>query len=138
MKYYICEGKPKGKYNASTKARQDVEVILESLKYKSFFIDTINGIQKNKLLKPLQLITYIKNRLSRDKKKDRAIENAVQALLRNELIRRYREYEEKGEISILDKENITHMYEEYKNLGGNGTVEKLYSELLDLHTKIVK
>lgn len=61
MKYYICEGKPKGKYNASTKARQDVEVILESLKYKSFFIDTINGIQKNKLLKPLQLITYIKN-----------------------------------------------------------------------------
>lgn len=85
-----------------------------------------------------RLITYIKNRLSRDKKKDRAIENAVQALLRNELIRRYREYEEKGEISILDKENITHMYEEYKNLGGNGTVEKLYSELLDLHTKIVR
>lgn len=84
------------------------------------------------------LITYIKNKLSKDKKKDRAIENAVQALLRNELIRRYREYEEKGEISILDKENITHMYEEYKNLGGNGTVEKLYSELLDLHTKIVR
>lgn len=84
------------------------------------------------------IITYIKNKLSRDKKKDRAIENAVQALLRNELIRRYREYEEKGEISILDKENITHMYEEYKNLGGNGTVEKLYSELLDLHTKIVR
>lgn len=84
------------------------------------------------------IITYIKNKLSRNKKKDRAIENAVQALLRNELIRRYREYEEKGEISILDKENITHMYEEYKNLGGNGTVEKLYSELLDLHTKIVR
>ena len=84
------------------------------------------------------LITYIKNKLSKDKKKDRAIENAVQALLRNELIRRYREYEEKGEISILDKENITHMYEEYKNLGGNGTVEKLYKELLDLHTKIVR
>ena len=70
--------------------------------------------------------------------KGKTIENAVQALLRNELIRRYREYEEKGEISILDKENITHMYEEYKNLGGNGTVEKLYSELLDLHTKIVR
>lgn len=84
------------------------------------------------------IISFIKNKLSKDKKKDRAIENAVQALLRNELIRRYREYEEKGEISILDKENITHMYEEYKNLGGNGTVEKLYSELLDLHTKIVR
>lgn len=70
--------------------------------------------------------------------KYKSLENAVQALLRNELIRRYREYEEKGEISILDKENITHMFEEYKNLGGNGTVEKLYSELLNLHTKIMK
>lgn len=84
------------------------------------------------------LIAFIKNKNSKEKKKDRAIENAVQALLRNELIRRYREYEQKGEISILDKENISHMYEEYRNLGGNGTVEKLYDELLDLHTKIVK
>ena len=58
--------------------------------------------------------------------------------MRNELIRRYREYEEKGEISILDRENITHLYEEYKNLGGNGTVEKLYDDILGLHTKIVK
>lgn len=80
------------------------------------------------------LVAYLKHKFSKGK----TIENAVQALLRNELIRRYREYEEKGEISILDKENITHMYEEYKNLGGNGTVEKLYSELLDLHTKIVR
>lgn len=84
------------------------------------------------------IIAFIKIMISKEKKKDKAIENAVQALLRNELIRRYREYEEKGEISILDKENITHMFEEYKNLGGNGTVEKLYSELLDLHTKIIK
>ena len=80
-------------------------------------------------------IVFIVKRLY---KKQKAIENGVQALLRNELIRRYREYEVKGEISILDKENITHMYEEYKNLGGNGTVEKLYDELLDLQTKIIK
>lgn len=83
------------------------------------------------------IIAFVKMMISKEKKKDKAIENAVQALLRNELIRRYREYEEKGEISILDRENITHMFEEYKNLGGNGTVEKLYSELLDLHTKII-
>ena len=37
-----------------------------------------------------------------------------------------------------DKENIEAMYKQYKNLGGNGTVEKLYDELLDLHTKIIK
>lgn len=84
------------------------------------------------------LIGYLFKKITKLWKRQHAIENGVQALLRNELIRRYREYELKGEISILDKENITHMYEEYKNLGGNGTVEKLYDELLDLHTKIIK
>ena len=71
-------------------------------------------------------------------RKNRAIENGVQALLRNELIRRYREYETKGEISILDKENIEHMFKEYTNLGGNGTVAKMYEEILELPIKIVK
>ena len=71
-------------------------------------------------------------------KKQKAIENGVQALLRNELIRRYREYETKGEITILDKENIEHMFNEYKNLGGNGTIKKMYEDLMELDTKIIK
>ncbi len=70
------------------------------------------------------LIAYLFRKIVKLWKRQKAIENGVQALLRNELIRRYREYEQKGEISILDKENITHMFEEYKNLGGNGPVEK--------------
>ncbi|MBQ7140001.1 MAG: hypothetical protein IJO32_00685 [Bacilli bacterium] len=70
--------------------------------------------------------------------KQKAIENGVQALLRNELVRRYREYETKGEITILDKENIEHMFKEYKNLGGNGTVAKMYEEILSLPIKIVR
>ena len=80
-------------------------------------------------------ITYIIKRLY---KKQKAIENGVQALLRNELIRRYREYEVKGEITILDKENIEHMFKEYKNLGGNGTVASMYEDLMKLDTKIIK
>ena len=71
-------------------------------------------------------------------KKQRAVEQGVQALLRNELIRRYREYEVKGAITILDKENIEHMYKEYRNLGGNGTVAKMYDDLMNLEIKIVK
>lgn len=71
-------------------------------------------------------------------KKQKAIENGVQALLRNELIRRYREYEVKGEITILDKENMEHMFNEYRNLGGNGTIKQMYEEMLELPTKIIK
>lgn len=80
----------------------------------------------------------LKKKQDEQDKKNKAIEKGVQALLRNELIRRYREYESKGEITILDKENIEHMFEEYKNLGGNGTVAKMYSELLELPIKIMK
>lgn len=76
--------------------------------------------------------------IKKDRKKDKAIENAVQALLRNELIRRYREYKTKKEMTILDRENIEHMYEEYKNLGGNGTVKELMDELLEVPTKVVR
>lgn len=76
--------------------------------------------------------------IKKDKKKDKSIENAVQALLRNELIRRYREYKTKKEMTILDRENIEHMFEEYKNLGGNGTVKELMDELLEVPTKVVK
>lgn len=73
-----------------------------------------------------------------ERKKNETIELGVQALLRNEIIRRYREFETKGEISILDQENLDEMFEQYKNLGGNGTVKKMMNELYELKTKIIR
>lgn len=84
------------------------------------------------------VIGFVATKFKKNKKKDLAIEQGVQALLRNEIIRRYREFESKGEISILDKENLEEMFEQYKNLGGNGTVKKMMDDLLDLRTKIVR
>lgn len=83
-------------------------------------------------------IGFIMTQRKKTNKKDKAIEEGVQALLRNELVRRYREYEVKGELSILDKENIEAMFKQYENLGGNGTVKQLMTELLQLRTKIIK
>lgn len=84
------------------------------------------------------ILGFLSTKLKKNKKKDIAIEEGVQALLRNELVRRYREYEQKGELSILDKENIEAMFVQYENLGGNGTVKQLMIELLQLPTKIIK
>ena len=78
-----------------------------------------------------------KEKEEENQKKDKAIEEGVQALLRNELVRRYREYETKGELSILDKENIEDMFIQYQKLGGNGTVKQLMNELLKLPTKVI-
>ena len=84
------------------------------------------------------VLGFIATKLKKNKKKDLAIELGVQALLRNEIIRRYREFETKGEISILDQENLDEMFEQYKNLGGNGTVKKMMNDLYELKTKIIR
>ena len=92
-------------------------------------------------LVPLIIGTFIgvvSTKFKKNRKKEKAIEEGVQALLRNELVRRYREYEIKGELSILDKENIEAMFKQYQNLGGNGTVKHLMDELLSLPTKVIK
>ena len=69
MKYYIYEGKFSDidKYNASSKARTDVEKILESIGYKRLIVETESGVQKNKLLKGKQFMQYVKNRRIWDK-----------------------------------------------------------------------
>lgn len=84
------------------------------------------------------ILGFLGTKLKKNKNKDKAIEEAVQALLRNELIRRYREYKTKGEMTILDRENIEAMFKQYKNLGGNGTVKELMDELLEVPTKVIK
>lgn len=71
-------------------------------------------------------------------RKNQAIENGVQALLRNELIKNYREYKIKGEITLLDKENMEHMFTEYFNLGGNGTMKEVHKEFLEIPIKVIK
>lgn len=83
-------------------------------------------------------IGFLGTKLKKNKKKDLAIEQGVQALLRNEIIRRYREFESKGEISILDQENLDEMFIQYQNLGGNGTVKKMMNDLYELKTKIIR
>ena len=61
MKYYVIEGTPDGEYNAASKAREDVEKILINQGYTSFYIPSIYGVQKNKLMKWKQFFVYRKN-----------------------------------------------------------------------------
>ena len=83
------------------------------------------------------LTTKVKKAKNAEEIKQTALEEGVKALLRNESVRKYREYEVKGTFSILDKENIEDMFKQYQNLGGNGTVKQLMEELMHLPTKII-
>lgn len=83
------------------------------------------------------VVGFLTTQLKSKNKKNKALEDAVKALLKDRLIERYRELKEKGEISILDKENLEEMFNQYENLDGNGTVGRMVKELLDSKTKIV-
>jgi len=65
----------------------------------------------------------------------KALKDGTQALLRNEIIRSYDTYTERGYISIHGLENVIAMYESYHSLGGNGTVTKMMDELRELPIK---
>jgi ATP-dependent 26S proteasome regulatory subunit len=83
-------------------------------------------------------IGFFISNIKKNRVKEKAIEEGVKALLKNELVNCYREYEIKGEMTILDKENIEEMFTQYQNLGGNGTVKQLMTELMELPIKIIK
>lgn len=84
------------------------------------------------------VIGIIGAKLKSESKKNKALVNAVQSLLRDRLIEKYRQFKTKEQMTILDKENIDHLYTEYKNLGGNGTVKELYEDMEDIDIKIIK
>lgn len=66
----------------------------------------------------------------------KSTEAGLRSLLRDRLIQSYNHnvYERKY-CPIYEKENVTDMYNQYHNLGGNGTVTKLYHELMELPTE---
>mgnify|MGYP001157446513 FL=1 len=59
----------------------------------------------------------------------RAMKDGIQALLRTEILRIHSTAMEYQCISFTQKENITHMYKAYKDLGGNGVVERMMPSL---------
>lgn len=63
MNYYICEGKIENisKYNAGSKALQDIEYILNDINFKPFFINSISKRSNKKILRPLRFIKFFIN-----------------------------------------------------------------------------
>ena len=56
----------------------------------------------------------------------------VQAMLRTSIIQDYNHYKDKGKLPVYAMENVTKLYKAYHGLGGNGTITKLYDELMKL------
>ena len=61
------------------------------------------------------------------------LQKALQALLKDRIIQMYNYYyKDTGYIPMYARESLDHMYEEYKNLGGNGVIDSLVAKLKTL------
>ena len=61
-----------------------------------------------------------------------ALENGMQAILRDSILTSYYHYHEKGKITLHGLENVEAMYASYHDLGGNGTMTHLVEVLREM------
>lgn len=70
----------------------------------------------------------------RQNDRSKQLECGVQSLLRAEIIRSHEKYMDKGYCPVYAREALTHIYESYHALGGNGTMTELYKQVIALST----
>ena len=71
----------------------------------------------------------LRKRLETEEKKNIAIANGVQAMLRDAIINNYNKYKDRGYIPIYARESVKKIYEAYEGLGGNDVAHDLYEKM---------
>lgn len=75
-------------------------------------------------------------RLKEEQKKNEAIAEGVQSLLRESIVNNYNRYSDKGYCPIYAKESLKRAYHAYHDgLGGNDVVTELYNKILKMPTE---
>jgi len=70
--------------------------------------------------------------LEDEKRKNEAIAEGVQSLLRESIVANYNRYSDKGFCPIYAKESIKKVYKAYHGLGGNDVATELYTKVLKM------
>lgn len=64
-----------------------------------------------------------------------ALENGLQAILRDRIIQLYSYCENRGYVAVYEEQNMSMMYKAYHELNGNGLVTSLYKKFVQLPVK---
>lgn len=78
------------------------------------------------------VLKTMQNQLAEERKKNEAIAEGVQALLRESIVTSYNKHQDKGFCPIYAKESMKKVYSAYHNLGGNDVATELYNKLLKM------
>lgn len=71
-------------------------------------------------------------KLKEEQKKNKAVADGVQCLLRESIVSNYNKYQERDFCPIYAKESIKKAYAAYHALGGNDVATQLYNTLLKM------
>ena len=74
-------------------------------------------------------------RMNKANAKSEALEKGMRALLRDNIIRNYNNYQGQGKWPIYARDSMLDMYAQYTALGGNGAVKTLMDDLRELPTE---
>lgn len=77
-------------------------------------------------------LAYVATKTKGVFKRERALGDGLQSLLRSQLIDYHDKYVARGYCPVYVKEVVTHSYEAYHELGGNGVITGLYEEVMKL------
>lgn len=79
-------------------------------------------------------ILYVVRRLHDNRKRIKALEAGVQALLRSQMISSYDKWTGRGFAPIWAKDNFQNCWKQYHSLGANGVMDGIHDEFMDLPT----
>lgn len=63
------------------------------------------------------------------------MEEGIQSILHDRIYQACHFFISRGWVCILDLKNLEHLYEPYRQMGGNGTAKELYERVLDLEIR---
>ncbi len=78
------------------------------------------------------LFKEVRLQLIEEQKKNEAIAEGVQSLLRESIVSNFNRYQERGYCPIYAKDSIKRVYKAYHSLGGNDVATELYQKLLKM------
>lgn len=78
------------------------------------------------------LFKLLRDQLRAEQKKNEAIAEGVQSLLRESIVGNFNRYQDRGFCPIYAKDSIKRVYKAYHNLGGNDVATELYGKLLKM------
>ena len=87
-------------------------------------------IRKRDQLRDKKSEEYEQERLQ-DVHRLEALEEGVQAILRDRIIQLYSYCDKKHSVAIYESQNMEHMYNAYHGLGGNGLLTSLHKKFLE-------